>query len=183
MIPYIILAIENDEDREFMTELYVKYQALMFSEIYKIVGTPWSAEDVRQSVVEKLIDKIALLRGMNQRGRINYIITASKNSAFNYCRDTKPLFSLDDESNIFDPDDSLENIVFKKEDLQVFSRAWKSLDEKTQYLLSAKYILDKSANEIAEDLGMPSNNVRMALVRAKQKARKAMAALEANQPT
>lgn len=39
---------------------------------------------------------------------------------------------------------------------------------------SAKYLLNKSGKEIANDLGMSSDNVRMALVRAKRKARQAM---------
>ena len=47
--------------------------------------------------------------------------------------------------------------------------------KRTQYILRARYILNKSGKEIASDLNMPQNNVRMAIVRAKQKARKAMA--------
>lgn len=81
IIPYIILAIEDDGDREFMAWLYIQYQSL---------------------------------------------------------------------------------------------QVWNSLDSKTQYLLSAKYLLNKSGKEIANDLGMSSDNVRMALVRAKRKARQAM---------
>ena len=36
------------------------------------------------------------------------------------------------------------------------------------------FLLNKSGKEIANDLGMSSDNVRMALVRAKRKARQAM---------
>ena len=84
IIPYIILAIEDDGDREFMAWLYIQYQSLLYSEIIRIVQSS------------------------------------------------------------------------------------------TQYLLSAKYLLNKSGKEIANDLGMSSDNVRMALVRAKRKARQAM---------
>lgn len=52
---------------------------------------------------------------------------------------------------------------------------WPLLDEKTRYLLNGKYVLKKSAKELADDLKMPPDNIRMALVRAKRKARKAMA--------
>ena len=48
--------------------------------------------------------------------------------------------------------------------------------EKTQYLLRARYILNKSGKEIAADLKMSPDNVRMAIVRAKRKAKKAMEA-------
>ena len=59
-------------------------------------------------------------------------------------------------------------------DIFCLDQVWNSLDSKTQYLLSAKYLLNKSGKEIANDLGMSSDNVRMALVRAKRKARQAM---------
>ena len=58
MIPYCILAIENDDDREFMSSLYIDYKQLMYSEIRKIIKKDCDAEDIMQDVLEKLIDKI-----------------------------------------------------------------------------------------------------------------------------
>ena len=63
-----------------------------------------------------------------------------------------------------------------KEDLYRLANVWNTLDEKTQYLLRARYILNKSGKEIAADLKMSPDNVRMAIVRAKRKAKKAMEA-------
>jgi DNA-directed RNA polymerase specialized sigma24 family protein len=40
-------------------------------------------------VIEKLIDKVGFLRKLDRRGLVNYIITAAKNTAYNYCRDKK----------------------------------------------------------------------------------------------
>ena len=67
-----------------------------------------------------------------------------------------------------------EEHILAQEDLYRLARVWLDLDKKTQYLLSAKYILKKSGKEIASDLNMPPDNVRMALVRARRKARQAM---------
>ena len=36
MIPYLILAIEDDDDRAFMTNLYMKYHLLLYKEILEI---------------------------------------------------------------------------------------------------------------------------------------------------
>lgn len=104
MLPLIIMAIEDEDDKVFMTWLYLQYRRLIYSEVRKIVGNTEEAED---------------------------------------------LYRL--------------------------ARVWLDLDKKTQYLLNAKYVLKKSGKEIASDLNMPPDNVRMALVRAKQKARQAMA--------
>lgn len=89
IIPYIILAIEDDGDREFMAWLYIQYQSLLYSEIIRIVQSSTDAEDVLHTVIEKLIDKVGFLRKLDRRGLVNYIITAAKNTAYNYCRDKK----------------------------------------------------------------------------------------------
>lgn len=70
MFPVIILAIENEDDREFMMQLYTQYRALLYSEIYKIVQNEWDADDVLQSVIEKLIDRLSKLREMEHKGRV-----------------------------------------------------------------------------------------------------------------
>lgn len=83
IIPYIILAIEDDGDREFMAWLYIQYQSLLYSEIIRIVQSSTDAEDVLHTVIEKLIDKVGFLRKLDRRGLVNYIITAAKNTAHN----------------------------------------------------------------------------------------------------
>ena len=39
MIPYIILTIENDDDREFMADLYRTYHRLLYNEVYPMSRT------------------------------------------------------------------------------------------------------------------------------------------------
>ena len=64
MLPLVILAIEDENEKAFMTWLYLQYRRLIYSEVRKIVGNTDEAEDLLQSVVEKLIEKVSLLRGM-----------------------------------------------------------------------------------------------------------------------
>ena len=58
------------------------------------------------------------------------------------------------------------------EDIEALHRAWKKLDPRSQYLLEARYILNKSFEEIAEDINLQSGSVRTAISRARKKARK-----------
>lgn len=58
MIPYCILVIEDDNDREFMTLLFIRFQRLLYKEIYEILKNPWNTEDILQATLVKLIDKI-----------------------------------------------------------------------------------------------------------------------------
>lgn len=141
IIPYIILAIEDDGDREFMAWLYIQYQSLLYSEIIRIVQSSTDAEDVLHTVIEKLIDIVGFLRKLDRRGLVNYIITAAKNTAYNYCRDKKKELDFDFEQEVIvDNYDSLEDDIIKRENLFCLDQVWNSLDSKTQYLLSAKYL-------------------------------------------
>ena len=56
MIPLIILTIEDPDDRQFMENLYQSYPRLIYSEINKILWDSWSADDVMQTVLVRLIN-------------------------------------------------------------------------------------------------------------------------------
>lgn len=106
---------------------------------------------------------------------MNYIISAAKNTAYNSFRGKDLEILWGDQEELTDPTPIPEEQIIAQEDMYRLAQVWGGLDEKTQYLLSAKYILKKSGKEIASDLDMPPDNVRMALVRARRKARQAMA--------
>ena len=76
MIPYCILVIEDDDDRAFMEQLFVDYHRLMYHEIFKLVHNQWAAEDVMQSTLVRLIDKIPELRSKDRNHLVNYISPA-----------------------------------------------------------------------------------------------------------
>ena len=174
MLPLVIMAIEDEDDKAFMTWLYLQYRRLIYSEVRKIVGNTDEAEDLLQSVVEKLIEKLPLLRAMEQSKLVNYIISTAKNTAYNSLRGKDRGILWEEQEALADPAPTPEDQIIAQEDLYRLARVWIDLDKKTQYLLSAKYILKKSGKEIASDLNMPPDNVRMALVRARRKARQAM---------
>ena len=73
IIPYIILAIEDDGDREFMAWLYIQYQSLLYSEIIRIVQSSTDAEDVLHTV-------IIMLKGYKKNGTEKYLKCILKTS-------------------------------------------------------------------------------------------------------
>ena len=80
MIPMIIMAIEDEDDRSFMANLYVDYQRLMYKVITSHTTDPWDADDIFQSTLPKLIDKLADLRRMSNDKLTSYIYSTCKNS-------------------------------------------------------------------------------------------------------
>ena len=64
----------------------------------------------------------------------------------------------------------IEDYLIQNEMLSQLSVIWDKLDYRHQYILEARYILEKSLEEIAEDLEIKPESVRMALTRARRKA-------------
>ena len=184
MLPSVITMIANENDREFMTRLFMQYRRLMFSEINKLVSNPTEAEDILQNALIKLCDKVSLLRDLDERRRISYIITAVKNQAKNHIRDNQKvsIYSLDDENfdlanSISDGTDIEQNLIIK-EQLKELSAVWSKLDDISRQLLESKYLLKMNDEEIGNMLGTNPASVRMMLTRARRKALNLMTATE-----
>ena len=88
MLPICILAIRDDDDRAYMTRLFVKYQRLMYRTIYDILGDKWATEDVLQTTLLRLIDHLDTLRRLEPEGLAGYIAAACRHTAYNAVRDS-----------------------------------------------------------------------------------------------
>lgn len=165
------------DDQQFMTELFLSCERLALAEIRKLVDDPWEAEDLLQSVFEKLLVKIPLLRTMDPGRRAGYVAAAARNTAITALQKRKraTVLSLDDapflETKSSLAGGSVEEAFLLREGLASLQNIWPELDEQTRYLLEAKYLLGKRAVEIAADLGVSAANVRMALTRARRKVK------------
>lgn len=175
MIPFCILAIENDDDREFMAELFLRYQRLLYNEIYEILKNPWNTEDVLQATLVKLIDKISELRKKEEAKLVSYMVVAARNNTYNFLRAQKKSAQVSFEEysgqeNSASADRQIESGMIAKEEIEEMVRRWSQLDERSKHLLEGKYILGKSDEALAEELPIKPASVRMALTRARQNA-------------
>ena len=133
MLPLVIMAIEDEDDKAFMTWLYLQYRRLIYSEVRKIIGNTDEVEDLLQSVVEKLIEKLPLLRGMEQNKLVNYIISTAKNTAYNSLRGKDRGILWEEQEALADPAPAPEDQIIAQEDLYRLAHVWGDLDERTQY--------------------------------------------------
>lgn len=175
MIPYCIAAIEDDDDRAFMENLYVTYNRLMYSELRKRLQNAWDAEDAMQTLLSRLIDRIPDLRSKSRDHLVNYIISACRNTAYNFMREhsRKPHVSLDDcvpGPASYSSVHEMELPMIRAEEFKRLQRIWPKLDDHSRYFLNCHYILEMSTKEIAGELGIKQSSVRMGLTRARQKA-------------
>lgn len=174
IIPSIILAIEDENDRDFMERLYQQYHRLMYHTIYQLINDSWLADDILQITLIKLIDNIPTLRSLTETKRINYIISAVRNSTFTQIKKNKshPEIDIDEwaAKNTPTAEDNPELLIIHKEEIQTFCVIWPMLDKKSQILLEGRFILGKSYETLADDLGMKPDSIRMAVTRAKRLA-------------
>ena len=170
MLPICILAIRDDDDRAYMTRLFVKYQRLMYRTIYDILGDKWATEDVLQTTLLRLIDHLDTLRRLEPEGLAGYIAAACRHTAYNAVRDSSrhPWLPLDGGPEVPDERQEVEDRVLRRLELDALAQVWPRLDENTRWLLEARYILDYSDGELARELGVKPDSVRMALTRARK---------------
>ena len=179
MIPYVILAIEDESDRAFMAELYLNYHKLMYREIIQIVRDTWAADDILQTTLEKLIDKVQELRNKDRDRLVNYIITACKNTSFNYLREKgrHPEFPFEEWGDLegYENDgNAVDTGLMHECDLNSLAHIWPKLSARNRYLLEGRYILQKPLDEMAKELDIKPESLRMALTRAKISALRLM---------
>ena len=182
MIPIFLLTIENDDDREFMIELYLKYNKLMFVKAKGIVKDDYVAEDMVQETFAKIIEKIEKIRKIECCILPSYLVICIRRVCFNYLakkqvRDKYSAQSIDDEAYNFEYEDDKTDIeaeVLLKLDVSEVKKTFLKLPEKLQNILEYKYLLEMTDEEIAKTLGINKNSVRTYLTRARREVYKRM---------
>lgn len=175
MMPLVILAIEDENDRAYMEWVFQTYQRLMYYYIMELLHDPWKAEDVMQECVVKLIHKLDVIRDLSESKRRNYIITTAKNTSYSYLRSAslKKNTSYDEwmkDCAGTDIEDNPEELILQKDEIGRLHLIWDQLDERSKFVLSGRYILEQSFDELAKELGVSSASVRMMVTRAKRAA-------------
>lgn len=172
----LLLAMENEQERQFLLEIYQKHARLMLYTAYQILHDRAAAEDMVQESVVRLIDKIELLQKMDGCTLTAYVVSTIRNLSLNYMKQLQKQKFLDQEElvNVPDGTPAVEEKLILQEQHMALGRVWPKLDKNDRYLLEAKYILEKSDKEIGADLGIRPASVRMRLTRARRKAFKLM---------
>ena len=178
MLPVIISTLDDPQDRNFIVQLYLKYEKLLFSTAWKFTSSHHDAEEIVQDSLERLIRKTSVLRQLERCTLVAYIVSTVRNTAINHLRKAGRIklaeTDIDDESETIDPQLSLDDLLILRERQQKLAATWLTIPEDDRMLLEGKYLLGLSDGELAELAGCKSNSVRMKLTRARRNALKVM---------
>lgn len=174
MIPLTILNIEDDDDREFMADLYQGYYPLMLKRAGEIVCDQQSAEDMVQEAVVALIDKIGLLRTFDDKRRIAYVMSTVKHTSINYIKKGRAKKRLKTDAAELSLYHSLlelspEESLITQELYRRMGRAVERLPEKERDLIYYRFWLEKDDDEIAALLNVKPDSLRAYFSRARKK--------------
>ncbi|MEN6327569.1 MAG: sigma-70 family RNA polymerase sigma factor [Syntrophomonas sp.] len=176
----LIAAMEGDDDKAFMLNLYQDYYGLVRKIIYNITRDANHAEDLISDTFVKLIEKISLIRTLDSCKTAAYVVYTSRSVAINFIkhRDVQKKHAYYGEEmdlaekipGLEDPEDR----IIHQEEIAELGNAILKLPEKQKDLLYFKYILEMNDREIVEIFRIALDSVRQYLTKARREAKKLM---------
>lgn len=180
LFPSVILAIENDDDRDLMKSVYLRYKNLMFSIAYEFATDDYSAEDIVSDVCAALVDKVDTLRGLAEKQRYYYIANTARNKAIDYARMRKRqnehVVYYNDEVGIRDAasDQNVDDRIIREVEISILMEALALIDAKHYDILRMKYFELLTDSEIADRIGVKPSSVRYYLTLARRALREVL---------
>lgn len=173
-LPLMILAIENEDDRTFITQVYLKYRKLMYAIAIDIVREPQIAEDMVAAAITEMIEEIDMLRKIKSCRMRSYIASIVRNDSIDYVRKRdrqgKYAFLPDDDEmmNRIPAEGSVDDRILQTAEIEVLRKGIARLHQRERTLLLMKYVDEKDDKEIANTLSIGQDSVRAYLSRARK---------------
>lgn len=176
ILPLPILLIENDEDRQFLTDVYLQYKPLMYKVAYQFFdGSHAEVDDAVSSAVERLCKKCDTLQEVACNKRASYIVSTVRNVCLTRLRELKrQRLHFDFGPNGEDLEEiegteDVQDIVFNHILSSDLLSAFPELNHKDRELIRLRHIDQLEYTEIAALSGISEGAARTAVSRAKSR--------------
>lgn len=179
IIPTVILAIESDSDRAYMTLLYQQHRALMLKTAWEFTRERADVEDIVSDSCASLIEKMDTVRHLERNVLRAYIVTTVRNTAIDFCRKQQRtnarFLHVDEEvaSQVADST-SIEKKILLKDEIAQVKHALLSLPVRERDVLRMKIQKGMKDKEIAEAIGLAESSVRKYVERARNHLKEAL---------
>ena len=189
MIFTLLMAIESEEERSFVEELYNRYHKKMLAICMGILKNQADAEDAVTDTFVRIIDNLEKFTEVEKDKLPGLIAVCTKNVALNayqkksrqYARETSStVYDDEDEAvtvDFADPDAEVEQAVLDGEFIQKVAELIRRLPEEQQTVVVLKYFYHYRNGEIADLLKLSRNAADSRLFRAKNSLRKMLSEL------
>ena len=176
----IIMAIENDQDKDFVEELYEKYEDMMYHTAYSILNNHQDTEDIIQETVGAIIRSLNNFKNVADEPNMRSLIyTTCKNKAINMynskSRDWAYLVSTTVETeegretmDLPDFEADVAKLVITEENCRRLRQLIDKLDDDYKEIILFRFN-NFSYEQIADMLCISSEAARQRYSRAKKK--------------
>lgn len=184
MLSFYLAALETDEERQKMTEIYNEYKDLMARVAFKYSASQDEIEDAVHDSFVEIIKQKETLFPMPCRVLRRYIVSIVRSKCVDRFRKDsllkqEPLDTHDDSTAVGAL--SLDEILINQEKYEWLSEALLEIDETSRIILELKYSSNLSYVEIAEKMGITPKYVDTRLMRAKERLRRALERRDASE--
>lgn len=174
--PIPILLILNEDEKAYISTIYVKYRGLLYKAATKYFpGNTHEVEDAVSSAVEKICRYSSSVMKIPEERIPSYLVKIVDNVCRTRLRQMKHGIVIESYSDETDPNESIEygenpyETVFDYADTVSLINSFDALNERDKELIRMRHIDQMDYKEIAKEFGMNINTVRTAIFRAKQK--------------
>lgn len=181
MLFYVALMTLDEENREFVGQLYEKHKKKIYEIAYAILKNRHDAEEIVDEVMINVIDNVEKFVQSDGNETLAQLVIYSRNAAINLYKVKKrrsaneiPFTYLNEEGDnedieIEDDAPGMDDVLLSNENSEIVAKYVKQLTLEQQDAIMLVYTLGYSNVEAANVLGISSNAVGMRLFKAKKK--------------
>jgi len=168
IIPLFIAQIQDDEDRELLTEYYLQHRFTLLHVAQSILHDWGLAEDAMQEAFFRLAKNIKNVRPDPRQVR-SFLVTITRNFAYDIKKERNAVAMLSWDALVYEPADDTENV----EDIVAYEDELERIAQSLPIIYSTVFLLrykhDCSDRDISVLLNISEAAVRKRLQRAKEK--------------
>lgn len=177
LLPVMMLAILETEERSFMEEIYKDHFRLMFHTAWKFTEEKAVVDDIVSESCLALMRNLKAIKRLDGNQLKSYIVSTVRNTAINYLdKQSRARKRMVSESDI--PEDWLaealhvegfEERIALADELANVLEALRSLPEKERQVMRLKFGGQLSDAEIAQAVGLAKGSVPQYIRRARER--------------
>lgn len=178
---YISLMTLDEENQDFVSELYEKHKKKMYELAYSILKNRHDAEEIVDEVMINVINNVEKFVQSDGNGILAQLVIYTRNAAINlynskkrraaheisytYINEDGEYEDIDAADDTSTPDD----VILSKENSEIVAKYLKQLTQEQQDVIMLVFVLGYSNVEAAKVLGITPNAVGMRLYKAKKR--------------
>lgn len=174
IFPMAIMMLEDDDDRRFVSQIYLDYRKLMYVVAREYFGQEKEdLDDAIGSTIERICRYCSTIRNVPEEGMKAYIVSVTGNTCRDFLRKKKKREELIDYSYTQErleeiPDEvTVYKTVFDVGSTSDLEKAFHLLSSREQELIRMHHVDGIDIQTIANELGINYGAARTALSRAR----------------